>query len=81
MRARIRCRVERAASALNTPRQGRLAEPDPGHHNVYRFDPASAALTCVAARGQPKGLAFAPDGRTLDVTDTAHTAGGDGHRI
>ena len=69
------------AYGLNTPRQGRLAESDLGHHSVYRFDPASAALTRVAELGQPNGLAFAPDGRTLYVTDTSRTAGGDGHTI
>ncbi|MHB2207895.1 SMP-30/gluconolactonase/LRE family protein [Methylobacterium sp. CM6257] len=69
------------AYGLTMPKQGRLAPSDLGHHSVYRFDPASGALDRVAELGQPNGLAFAPDGRTLYVTDTSRTQGGDGHTI
>jgi gluconolactonase len=69
------------AYGLTSPRQGSLAPSDLGHHSVYRFDPERGVLDRVAELGQPNGLAFAPDGSTLYVTDTSRTLGGDGHTI
>jgi gluconolactonase len=66
---------------LRLPRQGTLAESDLGHHSVYRVDPTTGAARRMADLGQPNGLAFAPDGRTLYVSDTSRTEGGDGHTI
>jgi gluconolactonase len=66
---------------LRLPRQGTLAESDLGHHSVYRFDPDDGSVRRMADLGQPNGLAFAPDGRTLYVSDTSRTEGGDGHTI
>ena len=66
---------------LRLPKQGVLGESDLGHRSVYRFDPASGACRRVADLGEPNGLAFAPDGRTLYVSDTSRTHGGDGHTI
>ena len=53
------------------PNQGSLAEPELDHRSVYRFDPATGALRRMADFEQPNGLAFAPDGRTLYVSDTS----------
>lgn len=66
---------------LRQPKQGVLAEPDLDHRSVYRFDPTSGIVRRMADLGQPNGLAFAPDGRTLYVSDTSRTEGGDGHTI
>ena len=69
------------AYGLRQPKQGVLDESDLGHHSVYRFDPATGAVRRMADLGQPNGLAFAPDGQTLYVSDTSRTEGGDGHTI
>ena len=69
------------AYGLRQPRQGVLAESDLGHHSVYRFDPTTGAVRRMTNLGQPNGLAFAPDGRTLYVSDTSRTEGDDGHTI
>ena len=53
------------------PNQGSLAAPELDHRSVYRFDPASGRLRRMADFEQPNGLAFAPDGRTLYVSDTS----------
>lgn len=66
---------------LMFPRQGCLAQPELDHRSVYRFDPAAGALTRMADFDQPNGLAFAPDGRTLYVSDTSRSIGGPTHDI
>ena len=66
---------------LELPKQGTLAEPDLDHRSVYRFEPASGALARMADFEQPNGLAFAPGGRTLYVSDTSRALGGDRHEI
>ena len=66
---------------LRLPKQGALAESDLGHQSVYRFDPGTGEVRRMADLGEPNGLAFAPDGRTLYVSDTSRTHGGDGHTI
>ena len=53
------------------PNQGSLVEPELDHRSVYRFDPATGALRRMADFEEPNGLAFAPDGRTLYVSDTS----------
>ena len=53
------------------PNQGSLAEPELDHRSVYRFDPATRELGRMADFEQPNGLAFAPDGHTLYVSDTS----------
>lgn len=58
---------------LVMPSQGSLADPELGHRSVYRFDPASGALTRMADFDQPNGLAFSPDGRILYVSDTGRS--------
>ena len=57
------------------PNQGSLVEPELDHRSVYRFDPAIGDLRRMADFEQPNGLFFAPDGRTLYVSDTARSLG------
>ena len=51
--------------------QGSLADPELDHRSVYRFDERDGSLRRMADFEEPNGLCFAPDGRTLYVTDTA----------
>ncbi len=60
---------------LIMPNQGALAEPELDHRSVYRFDPATGALTRMADFEQPNGLAFTADGATLYVSDTSLSLG------
>lgn len=53
------------------PNQGSVVEPELDHRSVYRFDPATGTLRRMADFEQPNGLAFAPDGRILYVSDTS----------
>ena len=69
------------AYGLILPKQGALAEPELDHRSVYRFDPNTGATVRMADLEQPNGLAFAPYGRTLYVTDTSRSLGGDRHTI
>lgn len=57
------------------PSQGTLADPELDHRSVYRFDPATDALTRVADFEQPNGVALSPDGRMLYVSDTSLSLG------
>lgn len=65
------------------PSQGALTDPELSHRSVYRYDPASGALTRVADFEQPNGVAFSADGHTFYASDTSlslgevpgHTAG------
>lgn len=42
------------------------------HQQTYRFRPSTGAVTIVEASiGAPNGIAMAPDGRTLYITDTS----------
>ena len=66
---------------LCIPRQGCLAEPELDHCSVYRYLPASRSLTRMADFEQPNGLAFSADGRTLYVSDTSKSLGGEKHEI
>ena len=56
---------------LMVPNQGCVAEPELDHRSVYRFDPASGALTRMADFEEPNGLSFTADGCTLYVSDTS----------
>lgn len=54
--------------------EGYQAEPEQAGRNVYRIDPHSGEVMCVADDFvQPNGLAFAPDGQTLYIADSART--------
>jgi gluconolactonase len=55
---------------IQNPKQGCPAEPELDHRSVYRLDPRTGALTRMADLEQPNGIAFAPDGRTLYVSDS-----------
>ena len=57
------------------PNQGSVADPELDHRSVYRFDPRDGSLGRMADFEQPNGLGFAPDGRTLYVSDTALSLG------
>jgi gluconolactonase len=51
--------------------EGHAAVSEIGASNVYRFDPASGAVTAVITdMVRPNGLAFSPDERLLYVADT-----------
>ena len=56
---------------LLMPSQGSVVEPELDHRSVYRFDPRDGSLRRMADFDEPNGLFFAPDGRTLYVSDTA----------
>lgn len=60
---------------LVMPSQGALADPELDHCSVYRVDPDTSDVTRMADFEQPNGLAFAPDGRTLYVSDTSLSLG------
>ena len=66
---------------LRMPQQGCLAEPELDHRSVYRYDPDTGALRRMADFVEPNGLFFAPDGRTLYVSDTARGFSGSTHEI
>lgn len=54
--------------------EGFKAEPEQAGSFVYRIDPDSGAIACVARDFvQPNGLAFSPDGNTLYVADSARS--------
>lgn len=54
--------------------EGFKAEPEQDGSFVYRIDPDSGAIACVARDFvQPNGLAFSPDGNTLYVADSARS--------
>lgn len=54
--------------------EGYQAEPEQSGRNVFRIDPNTFEITCVADDfEQPNGLAFSPDGKTLYVADSARS--------
>lgn len=54
--------------------EGFQAEPEQEGSFVYRIDPLSGVIACVASDFvQPNGLAFSPDGKTLYVADSARS--------
>ncbi|WP_213881151.1 SMP-30/gluconolactonase/LRE family protein [Pseudomonas sp. dw_358] len=63
--------------------EGFKATPEQETRNVYRVDPLTRELACMAADFvQPNGLAFSPDGRTLYIADSARSHRPDGpHHI
>ena len=66
---------------LMFPRQGCLAEPELDHRSLYRHDPTTGTLERMADFDQPNGVAFAPDGATLYVSDTSRSIGGPTHEV
>ena len=56
---------------IQNPRQGCPAAPELDHRSVYRYDPRTGTLARMADLDQPNGIGFAPDGRTLYVSDSA----------
>jgi len=59
---------------ITQPEEGILAEPEQGARRVYRVTapgtPAAKVEAMTDALDQPNGLAFAPDGRTLYVSES-----------
>ncbi|HEX6909740.1 MAG TPA: SMP-30/gluconolactonase/LRE family protein [Longimicrobium sp.] len=55
---------------IENPRQGCPAEPELDHRSVYRLDPRTGDVARMVDLRQPNGIGFAPDGRTLYVSDT-----------
>ncbi|WP_226502586.1 MULTISPECIES: SMP-30/gluconolactonase/LRE family protein [Pseudomonas] len=54
--------------------EGFKAEPEQEGSFVYRIDPLSGVIACMANDFvQPNGLAFSPDGQTLYVADSARS--------
>ncbi len=52
--------------------EGYKAEPEQPTRNVYRLDPETGEIEAVATDfGQPNGLAFSPDERTLYIADSS----------
>ncbi|WP_334174009.1 SMP-30/gluconolactonase/LRE family protein [Pseudoxanthobacter sp.] len=63
--------------------EGAPAEPEQPTRNVYRVDPHSGQIAIVADDfGQPNGLCFSPDERTLYIADSGRSHGfADGHHV
>jgi gluconolactonase len=68
---------------IDSDYEGSMAASEIGRCNLYRIDPITGTVDAVATDFiQPNGLAFAPDGRTLYVSDTGSTHLADGpHHI
>ncbi|CAL80358.1 putative gluconolactonase (gnl) [Bradyrhizobium sp. ORS 278] len=59
---------------IDSAYEGHAAKSEIGASNVYRFDPASNAVSAVVTdMVKPNGLAFSPDERLLYVADTGAT--------
>lgn len=59
---------------IDSSYEGDQSESEIGASNVYRFDPATGAVTAVVTdRVRPNGLAFSPDESLLYVADTGMT--------
>lgn len=56
---------------ITVPNEGIQTMPAQSARRVYRIDPARGVEGMTDAVGQPNGIAFAPDGRTLYVTETS----------
>ncbi|GJD39146.1 SMP-30/gluconolactonase/LRE family protein [Methylobacterium bullatum] len=56
---------------ITVPDEGIQAVPAQSARRVYRIDPAGEVQGMTDAVGQPNGIAFAPDGHTLYVTETS----------
>lgn len=56
---------------ITMPDEGIKAEPAQSARRVYRIDPSGEVEAMTEAVGQPNGIAFAPDGRTLYVSDAS----------
>lgn len=55
---------------IENPKQGCPAAPELDHRGVYRFHARTGDVARIVDLRQPNGIAFAPDGRTLYVSDT-----------
>ena len=60
---------------ISMPSQGGLAEPELPHRSLYRLHPDTGSVARMADFEQPNGVAFAPDGRTVYVSDTSLALG------
>ena len=67
---------------IDSDYEGDAAASEIGASNVYRFDPASGAISIVASDFvKPNGLAFSPDESLLYIVDTgiSHVKDGPHH--
>lgn len=55
---------------ITQPEEGVLAEPEQAARRVYRITASGTVEAMTDALDQPNGLAFAPDGRTLYVSES-----------
>ncbi len=60
--------------------EGLPAEPEQHGRFVYRIDPVGGLSVVADGFDQPNGIVFAPDGRTLYVTDTGGALNAEGPR-
>ncbi len=65
---------------ITVPDEGLPAEPEQRGRFVYRIDPSGALGVVADGFDQPNGIAFAPDGRTLYVSDTGGALNAEGPR-
>ena len=64
---------------IDSDYEGDAAPSEIGSSDVYRIDPQSGGVTCVASDFvQPNGLAFSPDESLLYIVDTGLTHRSDG---
>ncbi|WP_375462379.1 SMP-30/gluconolactonase/LRE family protein [uncultured Methylobacterium sp.] len=65
---------------ITQPEEGILAEPAQAARRVYRIAAPGAVQAMTEAVDQPNGLAFAPDGRRLYVSDSGAALNPEGAR-
>lgn len=65
---------------ITVPDEGLPAKPEQRGRFVYRIDPTGALSVVADGFDQPNGIVFAPDGRTLYVSDTGGALNAEGPR-
>ncbi|WP_336487200.1 SMP-30/gluconolactonase/LRE family protein [Methylobacterium nigriterrae] len=66
---------------IRLPDEGVMAEPAQSARRVYRIAASGEVEAMTDAVGQPNGLAFAPDGRTLYISDAGAALNPEGARV
>lgn len=65
---------------ITQPEEGILSQPEQGARRVYRITASGAVEAMTDALDQPNGLAFAPDGRILYVSESGAALNPEGGR-